>query len=183
MQDKELIDRVLEGDDKAFRTLYHRYKEAAWRLALYVCRDEVLAKDVLQNSFTSVYRYLGTFRYQSSLKTWVLKIVHNESVSQVKKEQKWEWTSLQEEIPEWQEYTLNIDDDLSRKETKQWIESILKEMKVKESFVLRLFYLEELSVKEVADIVNSKEGTVKVILHRARKNFKNRVENSILVSK
>lgn len=177
MDEHQLISSVLAGNKEAFRFLYRLHKDAAWRLALYICKDEQLAKDAVQVAFTSVYKYLYAFRQDSSFKTWVLRIVKNESVRITKAEQRF---ADIEEVGEshWQDDS--TDEPLELKETGAWIGEVLGRMKVKEAVVLKLFYLEELKIKEVAEVLELAESNVKVILHRARKSFRTMAAQKVL---
>ncbi len=163
------MSSVLAGNKEAFRFLYRLHKDAAWRLALYICQDESLAQDAVQGAFASAYKYLYAFRQDASFKTWLLRIVKNESVRLAKAEKR--FADLEEagehSAPEYTPELL-----LVQKEKGEWIAHVLGQMKEKEAVVLKLFYLEELSIKEVGEVLELAESNVKVILHRARKSFK-----------
>ncbi|MGB0851030.1 MAG: RNA polymerase sigma factor, partial [Bacteroidia bacterium] len=89
MEDQDLIYRVLNGNVDAFRLLYARHKTAAWNVAMYICKNETLAKDAVQVSFTNAYQYLRSFHKSSSFKTWLLRIVKNECYRIMKLESKY----------------------------------------------------------------------------------------------
>lgn len=171
MDENQLISSVLAGNKEAFRFLYRLHKDAAWRLALCICKDEQLAKDALQIAFTSVYKYLHAFRGDSGFKTWVLRIVKNESVRLSKAELRFAGI---EEVGEshWQDESAGVQTQLERKEKGALITEVLSRMKEKEAVVLKLFYLEELRIKEISQVLELAESNTKVILHRARKSFK-----------
>lgn len=170
---------MLAGNKEAFRFLYRLHKDAAWRLAVYICKDEQLAKDAVQVAFTSVYKYLYAFRGDSSFKTWVLRIVKNESVRIAKAELRY---ADIDEVGESHrpDESAGVQLQLEHKEKGTWIADVLGRMKEKEAVVLKLFYLEELRIKEVAQVLELAESNVKVILHRARKNFKTMAEQNEL---
>ena len=74
---------------------------------------------------------------------------------------------------------MSADKKLLAAERLNWIDGILERLNEREALVLRLFYLEELSVKEVAEVLEFKENNVKVILHRARKNLRTVAEKYV----
>jgi RNA polymerase sigma factor (sigma-70 family) len=74
---------------------------------------------------------------------------------------------------------VSADKKLLAAERLNWIDGILERLNEREALVLRLFYLEELSVKEVAEVLEFKENNVKVILHRARKNLRTVAEKYV----
>lgn len=176
MDEIALIHKITSGDTESFRYLYRLYASSAWQLAIGICKHQANAEDAVQNSFLAAYKYIGTFQYQSSFKTWLLRIVFNEAIRIQKKEKVYRWEEF--------DATENTDDALSidgfvplqQKETKERVRKTISSMNDKEALVLNLFYLEELSVKEIALILGYTEANVKVMMHRARKNFKQQFE-------
>lgn len=180
MDEIALIHKIINGDTESFRYLYRLYASSAWKLAISICKHDANAEESLQNSFIAAYKYIHTFRHQSSFKTWLLRIVFNESIRIQKKEKSYKWEEF--DATENNEESITIDGSslLQQKETKEQVARVLASLNEKESVVLDLFYLEELSVKEVAAILGFSEANIKVLLHRARKNFKVQFELSNL---
>ena len=178
MDENQLISSVLSGNKEAFRFLYRLHKDAAWKLAMYICKNEELSKDAVQVSFASAYKYLYAFRQDASFKTWLLRIVKNESVKICKLEQR--YADMDESTHYSQDDSgVSADKKILANERLNWIDGLLERLHEKEALVLRLFYLEELSVKEVAEVLEFKENNVKVILHRARKNLRTVAEKYV----
>lgn len=67
-------------------------------------------------------------------------------------------------------------ENTNQKELKEQVAKTIQKLNEKESAVLTLFYIEEMSIKETASILGYSESNVKVLLHRARKNFKHEFE-------
>lgn len=175
MEEQQLIQQILRGDRESFRFLYRLHAHAAWQLAFSICKNKNIAEEAVQNAFLSAFHYLQTFRQDSSFKTWLLRIVFNESIRMQKLERKYQWQDIV--TNEYGEENLQVtasssSSSLHKKETKEQVENILSKLNEKEALVLHLFYLEEMSIKEIVEIVGYTESNVKVILHRARKNFK-----------
>ena len=115
------------------------------------------------------FKNIGSFSKKSTFSTWFYRIVMNEALMRLIK--------LKKEIID---YTDINDDDisdenaiLSLKEDEQTylINEALQKLSSRESLALRLFYLQEESVKEVCEITGWSEANTKIILHRARKNM------------
>lgn len=179
MDEIALIHKIVKGDTESFRYLYRLYASSAWQLAISVCKHQANAEEAVQNSFIAAFRYIHTFQYESSFKTWLLRIVFNESLRIQKKEKNYKWEEL--ETADIENEAVNIDSNgiLQKKETKELVARAMALLNEKESIALNLFYLEELSIKEVASVMAFSEGNVKVLLHRARKNFKHHFETVI----
>lgn len=172
MSEQQLIGNICKGDTASFRQLYRRYALSAYQFALSICKHKENAEEVVQNSFILVYKYLPSFKFQSSFKTWLLRIVFNESLRIQKLAKKYEWQDLNPDEYGNELIILKSPESVLQKETKEQVTKTLTLLQERESIVLRLFYLEELSIKEMAIVLNYTEGNVKVLLHRARKNFK-----------
>ena len=84
----QLIARVADGEEDAFRALYRRLAPSAYGLALRVTRDEHLAQDVLQEAFADVWAQAGRYDpAQSSARAWVTMLTHRRAVDRVRREQ------------------------------------------------------------------------------------------------
>lgn len=169
--DEKYIQDVLNGDNNAFRFLIKRYKDIAFTLAMSVVKDEFVAQEVLQIAFVNAFTRLSTFKGNSKFSTWLYRIVINEAFKSVKK-QKSEIITFGElqvlSAPETDCISLNMNSD----EQRFYINEVLLKLTSKESLVLRLFYLEENSIEEIAEITGWTVSNIKVLLHRARINMK-----------
>ena len=177
MQDSFYIQQVLAGHSDAFRMLYRNYASSAWQLAIGICKNQHWAEDALQNAFVQAFRHLHAFKELSSFKTWLMRIVFRECLAKLKNEQKRRWDAFSpghETEPDWT--PIESSDSLNF-ERKEQVQMALQQLTEKESLVLNLFYLHELNLKETAEVTGYSESNVKVILHRARKNFKTIYKN------
>jgi RNA polymerase sigma-70 factor (ECF subfamily) len=83
-----LVAQVADGDEVAFRAVYRRYAPPGYGVALRVTRDAHLAQDVLQEAFTDVWKGAAAFDPDaSSVRAWVLMLVHRRAVDRVRREQ------------------------------------------------------------------------------------------------
>ena len=99
------------------------HKDAAWKLALYICKDQELTKDAVQVSFTSAYTYLHAFRRDASFKTWLLRIVKNESVRLCKLENRYADID-EEQVETSQDVGDTIIDKLENVDQSRWINDV-----------------------------------------------------------
>lgn len=169
--DEIYIHKVLNGDTDAFRFIIRNYKDMAYSLAMSVLKDEFVAQEVLQTSFIRAFSNLASFKGKSKFSTWLYRIVINESLKVLKKRGNnflvYEEGSISigSEIDD---FTLKIGEDDQR----YYINEALKRLSPKESLSLRLFYLQENSIEEIAEITGWTRSNIKVILHRARNNMR-----------
>ena len=87
--DAILIERVKEGDEKAFVQLVDKYKDLSLSLAHSIMKDPDKAEDVLQDAFIKVYEKAGSFKHQSAFSSWLYRIVVNTAYNALKKEKKY----------------------------------------------------------------------------------------------
>lgn len=167
--DDVYVRKVCDGDAEAFRYFIKKYKDMGYSVAFSIVKDEYIAEEVIQEAFINAFKGIRTFHFGSSFRTWFYRIVMNEAFLKLKKNKKG--------IIDFQsEYDHDIADEsviLALQEDEQiyYINEALKMLPPKESLVLRLFYLEEESIKTVCEVTGWTVSNVKVILHRGRKNM------------
>ncbi|MBX2877676.1 MAG: sigma-70 family RNA polymerase sigma factor [Saprospiraceae bacterium] len=169
--DEYLLDRIRAGDKKAFQVLVERYQNVSYTLACSIVKDEQRAEDVLQDAFVKVFKHLKSFREGAKFSTWLYRIVVNAAYTAIEKEQR--HSSRRAENPK---ELIVIDEEkifskLQQHERKKHIQAVFMQMKAEEALLLRLYYLAELSVKEIQKTTGFSASKIKVGLHRARKNM------------
>ncbi len=168
-EDYELIRRCGEGDTSAFRQLVYKHKDVSLSLVLSIIKDKVIAEDVLQEVFIKVYHKLHTFKFKSAFSTWLYRIVVNTSYNELKKRK----DHVRIDHIEEHTFSLSIEagDRLGMQDQKKYIDLALLKLNEDEALILRLFYLCELSIKEIEGITSFKQSKIKVGLHRGRENL------------
>lgn len=83
--DLTLVERVRTGDQRAFKLLVERYQRKVYGVALGMLKDREEAKDVAQEAFVKVYRYLDHFKGDASFYTWLYRITVNICIDQIRK--------------------------------------------------------------------------------------------------
>ncbi|WP_299288356.1 RNA polymerase sigma factor [uncultured Mucilaginibacter sp.] len=167
--DDVYVEKVCQGDTESFRYFLKKYKDMAFSLSVSILKDEFIAEEVVQESFIKAFNGIKSFNSKSNFRTWFYRIVLNEAFQRRKK--------IKREFIEFQpEYNEEIVDEsillaLDKDEQIHNINEALKMLPDRESVVLRLFYLEEESIKDVCEITGWSESNTKVILHRARKSM------------
>jgi RNA polymerase sigma-70 factor (ECF subfamily) len=85
LADEELISLVGAGDAEAFALLYDRHARPAYSLAYRMMGEKQAAEDLAQEAFIKVWRRAGSYRAQkASVRTWILSIVHNRGIDQLR---------------------------------------------------------------------------------------------------
>ena len=165
------IQKVLDGNQDAFRFLIKKYKNLSYSYAMSVVKDEFLAQEVLQISFIKAYTKLNTFKGRSKFSTWLYRIIVNEAFKALHKRKK-EFPLIENELIDTNESSTVFIESSTNEHQKYFINEALKKLGPKESLALRLFYLEEHSIKDITEITGWHKTNIKVLLHRGRINMK-----------
>lgn len=169
--DSEHIQKVLGGDANAYRYFIEKYRNMAYSLAISIVKDVPIAEEVTQDAFLSAYKSLDKFEQRSKFSTWLYKIVTNEGLKRLrKKEFKYADDVSELNIVKYAEINNSVL-SLTEQEQKYYINRGLEKLLPNDSLVLRLFYLDERSLKEIGEITGFSNTNIKTILHRARKRF------------
>ena len=183
--DQILINQILSGDANAFTQLVNRYKDLVFTLALRMLKNREEAEEVSQDTFVKTYRSLNKFKGDSKFSTWIYKVAYNSCLDRIKKNKKYLNDVEINEFTEHQVKTVNnAFDALVEEERNQLIQDCLHLLPSDDSFLLTLYYFEEQSLDEIADIVGISTNNVKVKLFRSRKKLasilKDRLEPEII---
>ncbi len=170
--DQHIIDLILEGDTQAFSILVDRYKDLVFTLALRMLKHREEAEEVSQDVFIKVYRSLHKFKGDSKLSTWIYKVTYNTCLDAIKKHKR---KYLEINIDKYDCYDIADVDDfleiLDNEDRQKSIKTCIEVLQHEDSFILTLYYFEELSLEEIAKITSLKANNIKVKLYRARKRL------------
>ncbi len=166
--EQALLQRCRQGDEQAFRELVERYHRLIYTVAYQVLRDRHEAEDLTQEVFVQVYLKLKEFRGESSLSSWLYRIAYHQGLN-YRRDLKLERRELMEDAS-----TLlasATESPMESIENKEEVEKLLSKLPAHDRLILTLFYLEEHSIQEIAEILEISVNSVKVRLHRARERI------------
>ncbi|MEM6719748.1 MAG: RNA polymerase sigma factor [Bacteroidota bacterium] len=154
----------------AFRQLVERHKDVSLSLACSIVKDTDKAEDILQEAFIKVYKKIDTFQFNAAFTTWLYRIVINTSYNAVKKDKNRHAFSkeAEEKLQTLEDIPI---DRLKEKDQKKYINLALEKIRPDEALVLRLFYLCELKISEIAKSTGFSTSKIKVDLSRGRSNL------------
>lgn len=170
-EEAALIGKVLSGDLRAYEQLMVAHQPKSLVIAKSMVKDPDDAKDVVQESFINAFRYLHKFDQKSMFSTWLYRIVVNQSLKFLRKQDSAEKLAQDLSFPSSSSVQNLGIQSLEKDERQSEIEGILQQMKPKEALMLQMHYLLELSVKEIEQSTGFTASNIKVLLHRARQNF------------
>lgn len=161
--DQELITRILAGERELFAVLIRRYSDVLYRHAVGMTGSPDVAEDVLQSSFIKAFHHLGEVR--GRFDAWVFRIVANACKDWLKNIRR---THLSYEEDTEPSSFATPEEELDRSELRSDLDWALAQLpdSLREAFVMK--HVEGRSYEEMADLLGSTVGALKMRVHRAR---------------
>jgi RNA polymerase sigma-70 factor (ECF subfamily) len=171
--DHDLILEIQGGSLNALGVIYDRHRRLVYRTALAICNDPEAAADLLQDVFLRLHRFADRVDPKRPLEPWLYRVTANQAYTWVKRHHR--WTQPLEEIAEWlssgvknsPQYIAEQDDESKR------IQAAIAKLSLSQRVVVVMYYINDLSLHEIAEILEIPEGTVKSRLHYGRNALKN----------
>jgi RNA polymerase sigma factor (sigma-70 family) len=175
--DKELIDRILRGDNRAFGIIIKNTERLVAQIVFKIIPIAEDRKDLAQDIYLKAFHNLEGFKFQSKLSTWIAQIAYNSCLSWIEKKKLVLPGNLHEESihPVLTETSAGNNGSESRLFQKELSDILRKEINNLPSIyqtLITLYHQESMSYEELSQITGLPEGTVKSSLFRARKMMK-----------
>jgi RNA polymerase sigma factor (sigma-70 family) len=184
MNDLELIGRLSENDPQAFRILVEQYQDMVFRTSMGLLHDKEEAEDISQEVFIEVFKSIGYFRGESKLSTWLYRVTINKSLNELKKNQRQKtWSKLEDLIKGKKEDRRELsvpdrsgDNAGESEELGKILQQAIDELPENQRIAFVLAKYDELSYKEIAEIMNSTVSSIESLVHRAKSNLQKRLQ-------
>ncbi|WP_342430312.1 sigma-70 family RNA polymerase sigma factor [Neobacillus sp. FSL H8-0543] len=167
MEVAKLVQEARKGNDEAFEQLISSVRYKLYRTAYSYLRNEQDALDIYQETIYKAYTSIKTLKNPASFQSWIVKILVFKSIDFIRKESR--------------HFTTDDVEIFAELISKENIDYIAHSMDLSEAFkfldpkyktIILLRYYHDLSIKEIANIMDYPEGTVKSHLNRAKKELK-----------
>jgi RNA polymerase sigma factor (sigma-70 family) len=185
LEDFQLIDRAVGGDDNAYAKLLQRYKRAVYHMILKMVRNIDDAEDLTIESFAKAFKSLHRFKKDYTFSTWLFRIATNNTIDYIRKK-KLNTLSIENTYTDDDGQSVSIDvedennnpqEETIRAQKAELLLIFVDKLPAKYQKLVRLRYYEELSYEEIAERIEAPLGTVKAQLHRARELMYEMVKN------
>jgi RNA polymerase sigma-70 factor (ECF subfamily) len=182
--EKELIIKAQNGNTIAFEQLVYNYDRAVLSIAMRYVRDEDDAKDIYQEVFIRVFRGLKKFEFRSEFSTWVFRITTNVCLTYKSRKKEQIMIPLEDEIDDEKSYeTIDIisrerspEEETADNDLGLLIGNAVDSLTTRQRITFVLKHYEGYKIREIAEMLNCKEGTVKKYLFDAVKNLKKKLK-------
>ena len=185
--DAELVRRALARDDIAFRIIMERHNRRLYRIARGILRNDTEAEDAVQEAYINAFAHLDGFRGDSSLMTWLSRIVMNEALGRLRRERlavdldTFETQRTEAQIIQFPQMVAAGDPErtMAQREILQLVEQATDNLPEIFRIVFITRVIEGMSVEETADLLGLRPETVKTRLHRARRLVREQLDKKI----
>jgi RNA polymerase sigma factor (sigma-70 family) len=171
LSDQDLVTKICRGETRRFGELIDRYQRLVVHIVYRMTNDRQVSEDLTQEIFIKVYDSLAGFRFDSKLSTWISRIAYNTCINYLRKEKPLSLEDLPEnrDTGEWLVSPDRPDEFTEHNDQSRYIMELIKQLPAVYRAIVTMFHLQEMSYREIAEVVDMPEGTVKSYLFRARK--------------
>lgn len=169
--DKELVLKLQSGCLEALGELYDRHQRLVYRTALVITGDSEAASDLLQDVFLRLHRFADHVDPERPLEPWLYRMTTNLSYTWVKRNNRW-FPSL-DDLAEWLSGSKKLFVQANEPEDEwQSVEQAISALPLHQRIVVVLYYVNDLSLQEISEILDVPIGTVKSRLYYGREVLK-----------
>jgi len=166
--DIEIIESIKRGNSNDFSLLIDRYKDRAFTLLKRMLKNEMDAEEALQDAFLKTYSALTRFQGNSKFSTWFYKIVYNTALTILGSKKR---KIIQEMESLDNIFNLENEDDkiyATSESAREYLLKVVDKLPPRNSVIIILFYIDGLSMNEIAGVMDISLVNTKVLLHRSR---------------
>lgn len=176
--DRELIIQLQEGSLNALGDLYDRHQHMVYRTALAVTGDPASAADLLQDVFLRMYRFADRIDPERPLEPWLYRTTTNLTYTYVKRHKR--LLRPLEDMAEWLAGNKKHSPAHIAEKDEEWddIRKAISRLPLMQRMVVVLYYINDLSLQEISEILDVPVGTVKSRLYYSRQVLKQRLESN-----
>lgn len=185
MDDKELIQRLSNHDETAFREIVEKYETLVYNACYHILQKSVDAEDIAQEVFIEVFESIHQFRHESKLSTWLYRISINKSLNHLRKNK---WKAFMSSIDgsqgksnsrlqlEMEDASANNSPEtIEYKERNAILQKAMDSLPENQRIAFTLCKFEELSYQEISGIMNLSISSIESLIHRAKINLQKKL--------
>ncbi len=185
LTEEELLFGLRHGEESAFKELVARFQDKVFNTALGLLQHHTEAEDIAQEVFIQVFRSIQNFKEESLLSTWIYRITVTKSLDHLrskKRKKRFGFLSMlfgDNNLPVYEPEDFNHPGVLhENKEDAAILFKMIDQLPENQRTAFVLNKVEELSYREIADILNTTESAVDSLLQRGKQNLRKKLNNS-----
>ncbi len=168
MTDLQLVQQTLGGDQQAYSALVLKYQDYMYTVCLNMLKSKPDAQEATQDTFIKAYKKLDSYKDASKLSSWLYKIAYRTCLDMIRKRKQ---TIDIDEVYNLSDQGYDVQNNIEKDQMHETLNLAIMNLRPKEAALIQLYYLEEMSVKEISKSLEINLSAVKVNLFRARKKL------------
>ena len=169
LSDTDLIARYLRDQNtRYFSELYRRYAGKVFAKCISMLSDEGLARDAMQDIFIKVLLNLSRFSAQSTFSTWVYSITYNYCIDLIRKKKKLQMVYTEDVGKLSKETDEDVPDSVLLEMKQERLKMVMQNLPPGDKAILMMKYIDDLSIKDIAEVLNKTESAIKMQIMRAK---------------
>ena len=181
MTENEIIDRIIGGERDLYRILVEEHQDMVFRTCMGFVHNKDDADDLSQEVFTQAYESLKKFKKESSFSTWLYRIAVNASLNKARKTgRSFVFQQIESLLGSVKQSPVEIvatntedpENIMIREENQRWLQRALDRLPENQRTAIVLSKYDDLSQKEISEIMNISEGAVEALIQRAKANLR-----------
>lgn len=184
MDDSTVLNKISEGDEQAFQYFVEKYHKMVINICYNIVNSHDDAMDISQDVFIKIYESINQFRGESKISTWLYRISVNKSLNFLRSKKRQKWFSGLDVLFDNGERKIDPVDDsldasenLEQNENKKALYYALHQLPEKQNIAITLNHFEDLSYKEIAEIMDVSVSEVGVLINRGKKRLEKLIIN------
>ena len=171
LSDEEIVERYLATQkDEYFDLLYKKYSGKVYAKCISLLKDEVNARDAVQEIFIKLVLTLSKFKGRSKLSTWIYAVSYNYCIDQVRKQKKNKIT-YEEKIENF-DVEDEVEDSVLLDTNVKRLKIVLGKLNITDKSILLMKYQDSMSIIEISENFNKSESAIKMQIKRAKEKFR-----------
>ncbi len=171
ISDEEALDQyLLTQNVNYFNILYDRYTNKVYSKCIAMLKESEVAEDATQEIFIKVLLSLSKFSGKSKFSTWLYSVTYNYCIDIIRKEKK----NITQSYDDYTKFELEDDSSFDSEimETNVYrLKDVMLELSAEDNGILLMKYQDEMSIREISDVLNKTESAVKMKILRAKERF------------
>jgi RNA polymerase sigma factor (sigma-70 family) len=169
LSDSEIVREYLRTQNSSyFSMLYRKYSGKVYGKCISILKHEDEARDAVQDIFVKIMLNLGNFGEKSQFSTWIYSITYNFCIDVIRKKKK-DKTLFSEDIERAPDVAADeVPDEYLLEMDMKYLKQVLEELPTGDKMILLMKYQDDMSIKEIADILDKTESAIKMKIKRAK---------------